>query len=85
MTQLYRATLGTPHRRTIYSASLEAHIDRLHSQLLGYDLFPVNVEDLSMYKGLNCKIAKVCYLFPLSPFGCPARNSLGGDLFSFPE
>ncbi|EGN99388.1 hypothetical protein SERLA73DRAFT_18705, partial [Serpula lacrymans var. lacrymans S7.3] len=28
------STLGAPHRRTIYIASLEAHIDRLHSQLL---------------------------------------------------
>ncbi|EJD03868.1 uncharacterized protein FOMMEDRAFT_106123 [Fomitiporia mediterranea MF3/22] len=52
------ATLGTPHRRTIYSASLEAHIDRLHSQLLGIDLFPVDVKDLEVYRGLNCKIAK---------------------------
>lgn len=29
-----RSTLGAPHRRTIYLASLEAHIDKLHAQLL---------------------------------------------------
>ncbi|KAF8560415.1 hypothetical protein BDR04DRAFT_994622, partial [Suillus decipiens] len=28
------STMGAPHRRTIYIASLEAHIDRLHNQLL---------------------------------------------------
>ncbi|KAJ6503480.1 hypothetical protein C8R47DRAFT_969249 [Mycena vitilis] len=28
-------TLGSPQRRPIYIASLEAHIDRLHTQLLG--------------------------------------------------
>jgi len=27
------STLGAPQRRTIYMASLEAHIDRLHAQL----------------------------------------------------
>jgi len=32
--QLDRSTLGAPHRRTIYLASLEAHIDKLHAQLL---------------------------------------------------
>ncbi|KAH8108957.1 hypothetical protein DFH11DRAFT_1630426 [Phellopilus nigrolimitatus] len=52
------ATLGTPHRRTIYLASLEAHIDRLHSQLLGLGLYPIPVEELQPYKGLNCKTAK---------------------------
>lgn len=30
----YRSTVSAPHRRTIYIASLEAHVDRLHSQLL---------------------------------------------------
>jgi hypothetical protein len=29
-----RSALGAPHRRTIYMSSLEAHIDRLHTQLL---------------------------------------------------
>ncbi|KAI5124596.1 hypothetical protein M0805_004208 [Coniferiporia weirii] len=52
------ATLGTPHRRTIYLASLEAHIDRLHSQLLGLGLYPIPVDELQPYKGLNCKTAK---------------------------
>jgi hypothetical protein len=31
---LHRSTVGAPNRRTIYIASLEAHVDRLHSQLL---------------------------------------------------
>lgn len=30
---LSRSILGAPHRRTIYLASLEAHIDRIHAQL----------------------------------------------------
>lgn len=30
----HRSTLGAPTRRTIYIASLEAHVDQLHSQLL---------------------------------------------------
>ena len=30
--------MSAPHRRTIYTASLEAHIDRLHEQLASYAL-----------------------------------------------
>ncbi|RDX52083.1 hypothetical protein OH76DRAFT_1401000 [Lentinus brumalis] len=52
------ATMGAPHRRTIYLASLEAHIDRLHEQLLGYSLAPVPFEQLEPYRGLNAKTAK---------------------------
>ncbi|TDL28731.1 hypothetical protein BD410DRAFT_711189 [Rickenella mellea] len=52
------ATLGAPNRRTIYLASLEAHIDRLHHQLLGMGLYPIPFEALTPYKGLNCKTAK---------------------------
>lgn len=55
----HRATMGAPHRRTIYTASLEAHIDRLHEQLLGYSLAPVPFEQLEPYRGLNAKTAKV--------------------------
>lgn len=51
--------MGAPHRRTIYTASLEAHIDRLHAQLLGYALFPVPFEKLESFRGLNTKTAKV--------------------------
>ena len=51
--------MGAPHRRTIYLASLEAHIDRLHEQLLGYSLAPVPFEQLEPYRGLNAKTAKV--------------------------
>ncbi|KAH9982476.1 hypothetical protein BGW80DRAFT_1263483 [Lactifluus volemus] len=52
------ATMGAPHRRTIYIATLEAHIDRLHSQLLAIGLYPVPFERLEPFKGLNCKTAK---------------------------
>ncbi|EGO24949.1 hypothetical protein SERLADRAFT_408728 [Serpula lacrymans var. lacrymans S7.9] len=52
------STLGAPHRRTIYIASLEAHIDRLHSQLLSYELYPIPFDKLEPYKGLNSKTAK---------------------------
>ncbi|CDO76636.1 hypothetical protein BN946_scf184868.g50 [Trametes cinnabarina] len=52
------STMGAPHRRTIYTASLEAHVDRLHEQLLGLSLFPVPFEKLEPYRGLNSKTAK---------------------------
>ncbi len=51
--------MGSPHRRTIYHASLEAHIDQLHEQLFSYSLEPVPLEDLSQYRGLNNQIARV--------------------------
>jgi len=52
-------TMGAPHRRTIYTASLEAHIDRLHAQLLSIGLYPIPMADLEPYRGLNVKTAKV--------------------------
>ncbi|OSD02714.1 hypothetical protein PYCCODRAFT_1467414 [Trametes coccinea BRFM310] len=52
------ASMGSPHRRTIYTASLEAHIDRLHEQLLSLSLFPVAFGKLQPYHGLNSKTAK---------------------------
>ncbi|KAF8745540.1 hypothetical protein AX14_006863 [Amanita brunnescens Koide BX004] len=52
------STLGAPHRRTIYISSLEAHIDRLHAQLLEIGFWPVAFSELEPYKGLNAKIAK---------------------------
>ncbi len=55
----HRSTMGAPHRRTIYTASLEAHIDRLHDQLLSCSLAPVPFEKLEPYRGLNAKTAKV--------------------------
>lgn len=55
--------MGAPHRRTIYIATLEAHIDRLHSQLLAIGLYPVPFERLEPFKGLNCKTAKVISFF----------------------
>ncbi|KAJ8596942.1 hypothetical protein M405DRAFT_804537 [Rhizopogon salebrosus TDB-379] len=52
------STMGAPHRRTIYISSLEAHIDRLHNQLLGIGLYPIPFERLEPYRGLNSKTAK---------------------------
>lgn len=51
--------MGAPHRRTIYMASLEAHVDRLHAQLLSIGLYPIPFEKLEPYRGLNSKTAKV--------------------------
>lgn len=51
--------MGAPHRRTIYIASLEAHVDRLHGQLLAMGLYPIPFDKLEPYKGLNSKTAKV--------------------------
>lgn len=53
--------MGAPHRRTIYIASLEAHVDRLHAQLLSMGLYPIPFEKLEPYKGLNSKTAKVSH------------------------
>lgn len=50
--------MGAPHRRTIYIASLEAHIDRLHNQLLSMQLYPIPFDRLEPYRGLNSKTAK---------------------------
>jgi len=52
------STMGAPHRRKIYTASLEAHVDRLHAQLLSYALFPVPFEKLERFRGLNSRTAK---------------------------
>lgn len=59
----FRSTMGAPHRRTIYIASLEAHIDRLHNQLLGIGLYPIPFQRLEPYRGLNSKTAKVTIQF----------------------
>ncbi|KAG6878382.1 hypothetical protein C0993_007564 [Termitomyces sp. T159_Od127] len=52
------STIGAPQRRTIYIASLEAHIDKLHAQLLEIGYWPVPMEELKPYHGLNSKTAK---------------------------
>lgn len=52
------STMGAPHRRTIYIASLEAHIDRLHNHLLSSGLYPIPFNRLEPYCGLNSKTAK---------------------------
>ena len=57
--------MGTPHRRTIYIASLEAHVDRLHAQMISLGFFPVDFEKLEPFKGLNSKTAKVSIHRPL--------------------
>ena len=55
--------MGAPQRRTIYTASLEAHIDRLHDQLAARGM-PVAAESqLLSYHGLNAKTAKVGLTF----------------------
>ncbi|KAI0723572.1 hypothetical protein C8Q76DRAFT_855800 [Earliella scabrosa] len=50
--------MRTPYRRTIYTATLEAHIDELHDQLLRRELFPVTAEQLHAYSGLNSTTTK---------------------------
>ncbi|KAH9847361.1 hypothetical protein C2E23DRAFT_742065 [Lenzites betulinus] len=52
------STMGAPHRRTIYTASLEAHVDLLHEQFMSLPDFPVRPEQLEPYIGLNSKTAK---------------------------
>ncbi|KAJ3524135.1 hypothetical protein NMY22_g11138 [Coprinellus aureogranulatus] len=52
------STIGAPIRRTIYTASLEAHIDDLHAQLLELGFYPIPFHELEPYKGLNSKTAK---------------------------
>ncbi|KAG2023416.1 hypothetical protein CC2G_001072 [Coprinopsis cinerea AmutBmut pab1-1] len=52
------STLGAPHRRVIYMASLESHIDELHAQLLSIGYYPVPFSALEQFKGLNSKTAK---------------------------
>ncbi|KIK71068.1 hypothetical protein GYMLUDRAFT_145447, partial [Collybiopsis luxurians FD-317 M1] len=52
------AALGAPHRRTIYLASLEAHVERLHVELLRLGFWPVSFEQVDSFKGLNSKTAK---------------------------
>jgi hypothetical protein len=54
--------MGAPHRRTIYIASLEAHVDRLHAQMISIGLFPIDSKCLDPFKGLNSKTAKVCVI-----------------------
>lgn len=39
-------------------SSLEAHIDRLHTQLLTIGFWPVAFEELEPFRGLNSKTAK---------------------------
>ena len=53
--------MGAPQRRTIYTASLEAHIDRLHQQLEACGYPPATKEQLQPYHGLNAKTAKVSH------------------------
>jgi hypothetical protein len=46
------------HRRTVYIASLESHIDHLHAQLIDHGLYPVPFADLAPFKGMSSKIVK---------------------------
>ncbi|KAK7463647.1 hypothetical protein VKT23_005588 [Stygiomarasmius scandens] len=52
------STMGAPQRRTIYIASLENHVDKLHSQLLNLGFWPVSFDQLEPFKGLNSRTAK---------------------------
>ncbi|KAI0080234.1 hypothetical protein K474DRAFT_1556676, partial [Panus rudis PR-1116 ss-1] len=52
------STLSAPHRRVIYTATLERHIERVHEQLLTMQLFPVPFARLETYRGLNSRTAK---------------------------
>ncbi|KAA1468228.1 hypothetical protein DENSPDRAFT_383194 [Dentipellis sp. KUC8613] len=52
------STMGAPSRRTIYIATLEAHIDQLHAQLYDMNFYPVPLKKLEPFTGLNCKTAK---------------------------
>ncbi|KAI0704941.1 hypothetical protein BC835DRAFT_1261947, partial [Cytidiella melzeri] len=51
-------SIGAPVRRTIYTASLEAHIEKLHGQLKAIGLAPVPPHKLEPYRGLNSRTAK---------------------------
>ncbi|KAJ7786392.1 hypothetical protein B0H16DRAFT_29595 [Mycena metata] len=53
-------TLGVTQRRPIYVASLEAHIDRMHTQLLslGSVYYPVVLPELDSFIGLSSTRAK---------------------------
>lgn len=53
------ATLGAQARRTMYTASLEAHVDKLHEQLRAIGLTPIAPERLEPYHGLNVITVKV--------------------------
>lgn len=53
------ATLGAQARRTMYTASLEAHVDKLHEQLRAIGLTPIAPERLEPYYGLNVITVKV--------------------------
>ncbi|KAK7694857.1 hypothetical protein QCA50_002045 [Cerrena zonata] len=52
------STMTAPNRRTIYTGTLEHHIEQLHQQLLDLELYPVPMDDLEQYRGLNSKTAK---------------------------
>ncbi len=51
--------MGVRERQTIYTASLEAHIDHLHEQLAALDKLPIDPQELAMFEGLNNRAAKV--------------------------
>jgi len=51
-------TWNARQRRPIYTASLEQHIDKLHSQLLSLGLFPVPMAELKPLMKLNARSCK---------------------------
>ncbi|CAL1695394.1 unnamed protein product [Somion occarium] len=52
------SNMSAPNRRTIYTATLENHVEQLHQQLLDAQLYPIPIEELEQYRGLNSKTAK---------------------------
>jgi hypothetical protein len=57
--------MGAPQRRTVYIASLEAHVDQLHSRMYDIGVFPIDITSLDRFKGLNSKTAKARCTKPL--------------------
>ncbi|KAI1793907.1 hypothetical protein LXA43DRAFT_181553 [Ganoderma leucocontextum] len=55
------SNMGAPHRRTIYTASLEAHVDRLHDQLASHSLAPVPPRNSSLTEGLMRRPRRAWY------------------------
>ncbi|KAI0055460.1 hypothetical protein BV25DRAFT_1778195, partial [Artomyces pyxidatus] len=51
-------TLDAPRRRSIYTATLEAHVDRLHTQMLDAGYYPIPFEKLEPFTGMNYKTSK---------------------------
>ena len=65
-------------RRKIYVSSLEAHVDALHTQLLGRKLYPISFERLEKIHGVRSKTVVVSQSSTF-PSETPSR-SLDSDI-----